>query len=136
MAFQYPVVSEICTCHDKWGVPTHLADRQEEFEDLTVIRGMTPGQALKQMDVKRMCCRSGILNPPKFFFGFSSSSRFRDETKQEEHLSTDFQVLNRSKRIIVRGGAKILPIRPLPELPILKTSNAKPSLESVSKNTQ
>lgn len=120
---QYAVVPELCTCHDKWGVPTHLADLQETYEDLLLSDGKTPGEALKIMGINRMCCRISLLNPPSYFFGYSSNARFRDETKQEENLSGSFQQLNRNRRIIVHGGADVLPNRPLPELPVIRFSD-------------
>lgn len=121
---QYSIVPELCTCHDKWGVPTHLADLQEVYEDLLLSDGKTPGEALKIMGINRMCCRISLLNPPSYFFGYSSASRFRDETKQEENLNENFRQLNRSRHLIVHGGADVLPNRPLPELPVIRFPEA------------
>lgn len=121
---QYSVVPELCTCHDEWGIPTHLADFQEVYEDLLLSDGKTPGEALKIMGINRMCCRISLLNPPSYFFGYSAAARFRDETKQEENLNENFRQLNRSRRIITHGGADVLPNRPLPELPVIRFPEA------------
>jgi len=57
-----------------------LGNKQEIYEKL-IAEGNTPGEALNKLNVKRICCRTNILNPPEIPLGLQLDPQAEDITR-------------------------------------------------------
>ncbi len=112
---QIPLVQKYCTCTDEFYNPCEIGKRQKEFESLR-RSGMTAYEALKNMNIVRLCCRESIFNPPMIFINSENVGRIKDETGiLAAGLVSGIKIGKIQETI--KDTPEILPSKPLPELP-------------------
>lgn len=112
MSFQVPVVQHFCTCTDDVYNPTQIGRRQKEYEELR-LEGNDFMEAMIKMNVKRLCCREKLLNPPFLFLRIADLDRIRDDSGFLAKKSKMSYV----KVTTLLAGEPILPKKPFPEIP-------------------
>ena len=112
MTYQVPITQKYCTFTDVDYNPTYIGHLQKEYEELR-NNGMSFMEAMDKLNIKRICCRETLFNPPFLFLNDEESSRLIDKagilTKSTEARIKQVETIESSDPIIPKKPVPVLP---------------------------